>query len=38
MNDKIAFNIMDIKEAKQIWDKFKSIFIKVGQGVVFSIL
>lgn len=36
--DQIAFNIMDIKDPKQMWDKLKSIYTEVGQGVVYSIL
>ena len=38
VSDQIAFNIMDLKDPKKIWDKLKSICTKVGQGVVYSIL
>ncbi len=38
VNDQIAFNIMDLKDPKEIWDKLKSIYIEVGQGVMYSIL
>ncbi len=29
---------MDIKDPKQMWDKLKSVYTKIGQGVVYSIL
>ncbi len=38
VSDQITFNIMDIKDPKQMWDKLKSICSEVGQGVVYSIL
>ncbi len=38
VSDQIAFNIMDLKDPKEMWDKLKSIYIKVGQGVVYLIL
>ena len=38
VSDQIAFNIMDLKDPKEMWDKLKSIYTKVGQGVVYSIL
>lgn len=38
VSDQIAFNIIDLKDPKEMWDKFKSICTKVGQGVVYSIL
>ena len=38
VSDQIAFNIMDLKDLKEMWEKLKSVFIKVGQGVVYSIL
>ena len=37
VSDQIAFNIMDLKDPKEMWDKLKSICTKVGQGVVYSI-
>ena len=38
VNDQIIFNIMDLKDPKEMWDKLKSICTKIGQGVVYSIL
>ena len=38
VSNQIAFNIMDLKDLKKIWDKLKNICTKVGQGVVYSIL
>ena len=38
VSDQIAFNIMDLKDPKEMWDKLKSICTEVGQGVVYSIL
>lgn len=29
---------MDIKDPKQIGDKLKSVYTKIGQGIVYSIL
>ncbi len=37
VSDQIAFNIMDLKDPKEMWDKLKSICIEVGQGAVYSI-
>lgn len=38
VSDQIAFNIMDLKDPKEMWDKLKSICTEVGQGVVYSVL
>lgn len=38
VSNQIAFNIIDLKNLKKMWDKLKSICIKVDQGVVYSIL
>lgn len=38
VSDQIAFNIMDLKNPKEMWNKLKSICTEVGQGVVYSIL
>ena len=38
VSDQIAFNIMDLKDPKEMWDKLKSVCTKIGQGVVYSIL
>ena len=38
VSNQIAFNSMDLKDPKEMWDKLKSICIEVGQGVVYSIL
>ena len=38
VSNQITFNIMNFKNPKVIWDKFKSICTEVGQGVVYSIL
>ena len=38
VNDQIAFNIMDLEDFKEIWDKLKSICSKIEQGVVYLIL
>lgn len=37
VSDQIAINIMDFKNSKKMWDKLKSIYTKVGQGIVYSI-
>lgn len=34
ISNQIAFNIMDFKDCKEMWDKLKSIYTKVGQRVV----
>ena len=38
VSDQIAFNIMDLEDPKEMWDKLKSICSEIGQGVVYSIL
>lgn len=38
VSNQIAFNIMILKDPKEIWDKLKSVCIKVGQGVVYLII
>lgn len=38
IRNQIAFNFMDIEDPKQIWHKLKSIYIKVGPGVIYLIL
>ena len=38
VSDRIAFNIMDLKDPKEMWDKLKSICTEVDQEVVYSIL
>ena len=38
VSDQIAFNIMDLKDPKKIWDKLKNVCTEVSQGVVYSIL
>ncbi len=38
VNNQIAFNIMDLKDSKKMWDKLKNICTEVGQGIVYSIL
>lgn len=35
INDKIVFNIMDLKHSKDMGNNLKSVFTKVGQGVVY---
>lgn len=37
-NDQIAFNIIDLKDGKEIWDKFKSICNVIKQSVIYLIL
>lgn len=37
INNQIAFNIIDFKYLKEIWDKFKSISAKIEQRVVYLI-
>lgn len=37
VNNQIVFNIIDLQDPKEIWNKLKSICIKVGQGVVYLI-
>ena len=38
INDQIAFNIMNLKNPKEMWEKLKSVCTEVGQGVVYLIL
>lgn len=38
VSNQIIFNIIDLKDSKEIWDKLKSICIKVGQRLVYLIL
>ena len=38
ISDQIAFNIIDLEDPKEMWDKLKSICSKIGQRVVYSIL
>lgn len=38
VSNQITFNIIDIKDLKQIWDKLKSIYTEVGQRIVYLIL
>lgn len=38
INDKIVFNIINFDSLKDMWDKLKSKYSKVGQKVVYSIL
>ena len=38
VSDQIAFNIMDLKDPKEMWDKLKSVCTEVGQGLVYSII
>lgn len=38
VSNQVAFNIMDLKDPKEMWDKLISICTEVGQGVVYSIL
>ncbi len=38
ISDQIAFNIMDLKDPKKMWDKLKSVCTEIGQGVIYSIL
>lgn len=36
--NQIAFNIMDLKNLKEMWYKLKSFYTKVSQKVIYSIL
>lgn len=38
VSDQIAFNIMDLRNLKELWDKLKNIYTEIVQGVVYSIL
>ena len=38
ISNQIAFNVIDLEDPKEIWDKLTSICTKIGQGVVYSIL
>ncbi len=38
MSNQITFNMIDLKDPKEIWDKLKSVCTEVGQAVVYSIL
>lgn len=37
INDQVTFNIIDLKGPKEMGDKFKSIYTKVSQGIIYSI-
>ena len=37
VSNQIAFNVMDLEDPKEMWDKPISICTKIGQGVVYSI-
>lgn len=37
VNNQIAFYIIDLKNFQDIWDKLKSIYTKIGQGVIYLI-
>lgn len=37
VSDQIGFNIMNLEDSEKIWDKLKSIYIKVDQEVVYFI-
>lgn len=37
VKDQIAFNIINLKDPKEIWNKFKGICTRVDQEVVYSI-
>lgn len=37
VSDQIAFNIIDFKDFKEIWNKLKSIYIKIDQEIVYLI-
>lgn len=38
VNDQIAFNIMDLEDSKEMWEKLTSICSKIGQSVFYLIL
>lgn len=38
VNNQIAFNIVDLKNLKEMWDKLNSIYTEVSQRVVYLIL
>ncbi len=38
VSGQIAFNIIDLEDPKEMWDKLKSICTEIGQGVVYLIL
>lgn len=38
VSDQIAFNIMDLEDPKQMWDKLTNICTEISQGVEYSIL
>ena len=38
VSNQIAFNIIDLKDPKEMWDKLNGVCTKIGQGVVYSIL
>ena len=38
VSNQIAFNVMDLEDPKEMWDKLTSICTEIGQGVVYSIL
>ena len=38
ISDQIAFNIMNLRDPKEIWNKLKSICIEISQGIIYFIL
>lgn len=38
VSDQISFNIMDLEDPREMWNKLRSICSEIGQGVVYSIL
>lgn len=37
VSNQIAFNIIYLKDSKEMWDKLKSIYTEVCQGIVYFI-
>lgn len=35
ISNQIAFNIMDLKDFKKMWNKLKSIYIQIGQEIIY---
>lgn len=38
VSNQIIFNIIDLEDLKNMWDKLKSIYINISQGIIYSIL
>lgn len=38
VNDQITFNMIDFEDSKKMWNKFKIIYNKIRQSIIYLIL